>query len=327
MLTTCRFYLTHAALLWRVMLPLIILGVSFHVAMLFIFNHRVPDASWSFDTVVGISVESPPRNPGVKAWATSSEYVTDWTLWGVGTKFSFLNLYLIWLAMCPLAFAIVQLRRGTNVTARGVWYHTIRRMRPVLGAYLFLAIFGCLAIFGMGGFFLHISSAVTLSFGLSLMPIIALTVSVPLVYFMVRWSLYNHTILNENLPMIAAFRRSHKLTRGIIGLGCCIVYLVLIFASRLVATTIFGLALLVFSGLFPEFAPIQEVLQLPKFFLFFLGGWAQITFAQVPDWWTIGAIVAIKALIAAILSLIWAIVVTHLYLGRVYQTPPSGGGM
>ena len=317
-LTTCRFYLMHAALLWRVMLPLIILGVLFHLAMLFIFNLRVPSASWSFDTVGGIYAQSPPNSAGVKAWAPSAadvEDVTDWTLWGVGVKHSFLNSYLIWLAMCPLAVTIVQLRRGMNVTARGVWHQTLRRASSVLGAYFFLG------IFGMGSLFVIQSSLMTLALGIStLIPIILITVSILFLYFMVRWSFYNHTILNENLTVIAAFRRSHELTRGITGLGCCILHLGLDYVTRVVATTLFGFTLLVFSEILPEFAPIREVLLVPQFFLFFHGGWAQITFAQVPPWWTIVAIVAVKALIAAILSLVWTFVITELYLKRVSVT-------
>ena len=38
--------------------------------------------------------------------------------------------------------------------------------------------------------------------------------SIPIAYFMVKWSLYNQGIIIENLSAVAAFRRSSEFVRG-----------------------------------------------------------------------------------------------------------------
>ena len=134
-------------------------------------------------------------------------------------------------------------------------------------------------------------------------------------YFVVKWSLYNQGIIIENLSIIAALRRSSELVRGawwrFFG-----IYLLLIWASTVLTSLMLGLTIGLLSFAVPELIPIREVLQPAKLVSLLVGGYGKITLGGTPNFWTIGVIVSVYTLIHAILAPIWASLTTQLYMER-----------
>ena len=142
--------------------------------------------------------------------------------------------------------------------------------------------------------------------------LLILIVGVAVLYFFIKWSLYNQCIIIENLPAVAALHRSSKLVRGrwsrFFGM-----YLLLALMTMWLTTAVLGLTLLLFSVVAPEFAPMREVLQSGKFFGLFFGGNVAVTLPSAPVW-AIGVMVAVNTLIDTIIAPIWALLTTHLYM-------------
>ena len=113
LLTLFREYRNHFGLFWRVMLPLIVVSLLFTGALLLFFKFGSSESQWIFSTSDGSSrtIESTfDLSSGTSQPSTRSV--------GVHWKISLtaLTLYpklgFLWLSMCPLAFVIVQYRRG-----------------------------------------------------------------------------------------------------------------------------------------------------------------------------------------------------------------------
>jgi hypothetical protein len=138
-------------------------------------------------------------------------------------------------------------------------------------------------------------------------------ISVPLIYFMVSWSLFNQCLIIENRRAIATFRRSYELVKGrwwqFFG-----VYLVASWVTSAVTSVLFGLVLLTFSGIVPELAPVRDMLLSAKFLSLFVGGDFSVELAHAPGVWTFIAVVVLRNLVSALLMPIWAILTTYLYL-------------
>lgn len=304
-------YRNHFGLFWRVMLPVIIVSI---VGFLF-FNFVVPEAQWTFSTsgvkassLYTFDHESRTIKPApVRTGVTAS----------VGFDLSSFGIGLLWLTMCPLALVIVYQHKGINVTSGEVWRRTCRKLFSILGAciLMLLASGGPFIILAgvMAGFTEYLIQDL-LTGPSTLFGFLTLLSGVVAVYFLVRWSLYNQCIIVENLPAIAALRRSGELVRGAWGrfFGT---YLLLALVTTVFTTAVIILTLFLFSMTAPEFAKLAEVLQSGKFFGFFFGGYAAINLPSPPIW-AITMMVTVNTLIHAILTPIWAIVTTHLYMER-----------
>ena len=310
-LTIFRTYRNHFGPFWRVMFPLIIVSLLFNIALFLFFKFGIPEAQWSFSTSAGIEAQS------LSTFDTSSDPLVPsprptGVNTGVGFSGSSYDIGFLWLAMCPLAFIIVQYRRGVNVTAKNVWQHTRRKIVSILGVCSLLV----LPSLGMGIVvgFLIVTGIPSVSGQDASVFLFLLIAGVATVYFMVKWSLCNQCVIVENLSAIAALRRSSALVRGAWGrfFG---MYLLLALVTMVFTTTVLGLTLLLFSVAAPEFAPMREVLQPGKFFSLFFGGYAKITLERAPIW-AIGAMVVANTLIHATLAPIWAILTTHLHKER-----------
>ena len=83
-----------------------------------------------------------------------------------------------------------------------------------------------------------------------------------------------------------------------------------------ITSVLLGLTLLLFSLTVPEFAPLREVLLSVKFLTLFVGGYARISFEEVPSFWSVGVMAIVNTLIHAFLAPVWAILTTHLYMER-----------
>ena len=315
-LTIFRGYRENFARFWRIMMPVIIFSFLFNIGENFSENFFAPENVWRFDTASGLSVNESPKSTGVA--------------WGMIFGFHAFNIGFLWLAMCPLIFAIVERRRGVEVTSRNAWRRARGHAGAILGAFFLLYLLGMVAMFG----FIILTSEGLLRvpdppFGSSLCLGIFLIVG-GVIYLGVNWSLCNQIIVIEDQKStIASLRRSSELVREIWGRACSM-YLLLAVVTVVFTSAVFGLTLLLFSLIVPEFAPLREVLLSVKFLTLFVGGYARISFESAPNFWSVGIIVLINILINAMIAPVWAILTTHLYMERTAigsqesEIPPTG---
>ncbi len=223
----------------------------------------------------------------------------------------------------PIVFIVAQHWRGVKVDFVDVWRRILQKIISILGTYVLLVALvlvpGSVVIFLYTQFFIQDASV-----GFPSIFLLLLIVKTAVVYFLVKWSLYNQCIILENLSTIAAFRRSGELVRGAWGRFFGI-YLLLALVTMVFTTAVFGLTLLLLSVAAPEFAPLREVLLSGRFFGIFFGSYVKITLQSAPVW-AIGVMVVVNTLINAVFAPIWAILTTHLYMEQagVSEQPVSG---
>ena len=207
MSTILREYRNHFGLFWRVMLPLIIVSLLYIVGLLLFFKFGAPESQWVFSTSDGRSRKTVSTFDGSSGTSQISSLSTG-VHWNI--SLDALTLYpkigFLWLAMCPLAFVIVQYRSGVNVNSRTSWQHTLRRTVPILGVWILLWLLSS-GIFLGGALLISVIPGFPALFLLLLCPILV-------AYFVAKWSLYHQGIIIEDLSAIAALRRSSELIRG-----------------------------------------------------------------------------------------------------------------
>ena len=299
-----RDYQNNLGLFWRVMFPFIIVNFLLYMGI-FLFSKLVfPEGQWTISTSSSLATTSSPepaQSIGVR--------------WGMHFGFSFVPLGLLWLAMCPLVFTIVQRHNGIDLTFKAVWQQTLRKTAPILGT-AFLIVLLTSAVPLIAGFL--ISETLDPSYGsilFSVLMCITIAWFVFTIYFIVKWSLHNQGLIIENLSAIGALRRSSELVHGT-WLRFFRIYLLLAWAATVVTSILLGLTLVLLSFAVPEFIPMREILLPGKFISFFFFGYAEITLENAPNFWTIGAIVGVQTLIYAMLTPIWAGLTTQLYMDR-----------
>ena len=211
-----RAYRNHFGLFWRVMLPVIIASLIFNIALFLFFKLGVPEAQWTFSTSAGIIARSSSifdRSSGT--FQPSPEPTGVQT--AVGFNGSSFSIGFLWLAMCPLAFIIVHRYRGINVTSGEVWQRTRRKAVSILGTCILMLLatggpFIVLTLI-MAGFTEFLIQDLPTGFPTPFI-LLMLIAGVVAVYFLVKWSLCNQCVIIENLPAVAALRRSGELVRG-----------------------------------------------------------------------------------------------------------------
>jgi hypothetical protein len=303
-----RYYRENFQLFWRIMVPLIFLSFLLDVAILYGFYYNVTNTSWTVSTSDGFSV--------------TRFFQRGTGLYFTFTFSSFIAIFL-WFAMCPLALAVYQIRRGMNVSSRSVWRQTLRRIRSILMASLLLLVRGAMVLVPLLLIFLALTSFPGAPI------VLVLIAACIIVYFAVRWSLYNQCIIIEGLTAKAAFRRSSELVQGkwwaFFGR-----YLLLIWVSGVLTGLIFAITLILLSIANSEFVIIRETLLSERFIMLFFGidiaftfnseafvfGDIAATLDSRPSFWVIGVILVVKTLLCAAFEPIWAILTTHLYLQR-----------
>ena len=298
--TIFRCYRENFALFWRIMLPVILFGFLFDVGMNFSDSFFAPENLWRFDTARGLSVSEYPKSTGVDS--------------GLIFIFHSFSVGFLWLAMCPLIFAIVEHRRGSEVTSRGAWRRARGQAGPILAAFFLLYLLGIVAFLPFSLLASGILPDAPSPYGSSLHLGLFLIVGV-LIYWGVNWSLYNQSIIEGRKSTIASLRRSSELVRGVWGRAFGM-YLLLTLMTLVLTSLILGLTLLVFSLTVPEFAPLREVLLSVRFLTLFVGGYVRISFENVPSFWSVGVMAMVNTLIHAFLVPVWAILTTHLYMER-----------
>jgi len=306
-----RDYRNNFGLFWQVMLPLIIANLLLYTGMFLFFALMSPEGQWTISTERGLS-----------AYTSSSEsgQPID-VVWGTHFGVSFIPTGLLWLAMCPLVFAIVQRRNGRNTTFKGVWQQTLRRTGPILGATFLIGIvvLGVPVIFSLLAFeffFIELAQSnvptlISVFWGMTAVWLVLST------YFVVKWSLYNQGIMIENLSAIGAIRRSSKLVRGSTWWKFLGMYLLLTLVSTGVTSVLLGLTMAFLSFAVPEFIPMRDALLPGRFISLLFFGYAKITLENAPTLWTIGVLSGVNTLVCAVLAPVWASLTTHLYTKRV----------
>ncbi len=304
-----RDYRNNFGLFWRVMFPLILVNLLLYMGMFLFSTLMSPEGQWTISTDGGFS-----------AYTSSSQSAQRvGVVWGL--SFSAVHIGLLWLAMCPLVFAIVQRRNGMDLTFKAVWQRTLRKTVPILGAAFFIGVlfFGFPVILGFLAFEMFFkelvqSNAPTLVFVFSC-KIAAWFVLTA--YFVVKWSLYNQGIMIENLSVIGALRRSSKLVRGSTWWKFLGIYLLPTWAFAALTSLLLGLTMALLSFAAPEFTPMREALLPGRFISLLFFGYAKITLENVPTLWTIAVLSGVYTLVCAAFAPVWAILTTQLYTERV----------
>ena len=243
------------------------------------------------------------------------------------------SLALLLLTLCPLSLAVACISRGSEVsdavqdlvpiTAREAWRQTRRKALTVLGTSVLFV----LIIFGInkasdyfGDMIFQLMRPL-----IGRMSVEFWTIPYFLVwdlfmclqlYFMATVSLCNLCIILENRSIIAVFRRSHALVSGarwrLFG-----IYLLTGWIASVIASVLFGAALLVLSVFIPELVPVREALSPLIFLSLFIGSDVQVVLPELLSAPVMVAIFVVSGLITTFLVPIWAILTTHLYFQRV----------
>lgn len=299
--TVFRDYWENFALFWRIMMPVILFGFLFDIGTSFSDSFFAPESLWRFDTARGVSVGEYPRSTGVG--------------WGWIFVFHVFSIGFLWLTMCPLIFTIVERHRDVEGTSRGAWRHARGKAGPILVSFFLLYVFGVVGFLPFSLLASGIISGAPLPYGSSLHLGLFLIAGI-VIYWGINWSLYNQIIVIEDQKStITALRRSSELVRGIWG-SVVGMYLLLALVTMMMTSVLLRLTLLLFSLSVPEFAPLREVLLSAKFLTLFVGGYARISFENIPSFWSVAVMAPVNTLIHALLAPVWAILTTHLYIER-----------
>ena len=306
-----RDYRNNLGLFWRVMLPLIILDFLFYMGIFLFSTLMSSEGQWTLSTERGLS-----------AYTSSSQSVRSvGVAWGFGLSGAHIGL--LWLAMCPLVFAIVQRRSGMGLTFKAVWQQTLRKTGPILSAAFLIGIviLGVPVIFGFLAFGIffpeHVQSNAAPLFFVFFCFIAAWFVLSAC--FAVKWSLYNQGIMIENLSAIGAFQRSSKLVCGSTWWKFLGIYLLLTWAFTALTSVLVGLTMVLLSFAVPEFIPMREALLPGRFISLLFFGYVKIALENAPTLWTIGVLCGVYTLVSAAFAPVWAILTTHLYTQRVNE--------
>ena len=300
--TIFKCYRKSFVIFWGIMLPFIILSLLFELPNILLADLPTSESLWHFDTSRGISVGTNPERVGVD--------------WGTHFVYAAISVDLLWLAICPLAFVTVQRQRGPKVPLRTVWKQTTHNTGAILALFFLLALPAFIAA-TIVLILIEVFQDLPISHNtLEILAILMIICFFSIVfYFMINSSLCNQTVVFEKLRAIDALRRSSKLIRPVWS-RFFRMYVVLAWATVVLTSTLLGLTLLIFSFTVPEFIPVRDLLLSSKGFILFLGGHIRISFAEAPNFWTVGVMATVNTRIDATVAPIWAILTTHLYLER-----------
>ena len=304
-----RDYRNNFGLLWRVMLPVIIVNLLLYMAIFLFSESLSPGRQWTISTEIGLLAHSLYSQSAQPTGIVS----------GINFDISSAHIGLLWLTMCPLAFIIVQRRNGIDSTFKAIWQRALRKTVPILGIAFFIGILmpsfpGLLFLVSETLLEKLIPSHASTLFGISAW--IAFAWFLFIGYCVVKWSLYNQVIMIENLSAIGAILRSSELVRGKTWWRFCGIYLLLIYGATVLTSLLLALTTVLLSFAVPEFIPMREILLPERFISLFFFGYAQITLENAPNFWTIAAMVSVYTLVQALLTPIWASLTTQLYMER-----------
>ena len=338
-------YRDHCGLFWRIMLPVVIIGIALEVVVFFNNVTRIDDISrenvyttvGNVNTISGVypTLSLPKKGASGESsepdvsWgilpipyftSTDSEGIT-WD-WGINVhSFGYGPVILLLLTLCPLSLAVARISRSSQVsevaqdvtppTAREMWRQTGRKAFKILIAFFFFIL--CVDVVGyLNGLVSWLAPSLVHGLPIELVGILTIVYQA---YFLVTLSLYNPCLILENNSIIGIFRRSHALVSGA-RLRFFGIYLLTGWIVSVVTSVLLGVALLAFSMFTPDLAQVRDALPPLKFLSLFIGGDVAIVLPQLLSVPVTVAILIVKGLIASFLVPIWAILTTHLYLER-----------
>lgn len=319
--TIVSTYRSHFGLLWRIMLPVLLLSLCVDIALFFRAAEERGklaefQVGWHVNTVNGIDIVAlPQREPGrewrlgfFSAVRLTREGGSAW-IWSLDLRnFRSVNYYsLLLIVLCPLSFAVAQ----QKITAKETWRHTRSKIWTVLGANLLLVLV-------LDGISIFLSFALSSRFLPWLGFASMFTVTVTHIYLLVCFSLYNPCLMLEQHSVLSAFRRSYALVKGN-RRRFFLIYLVVSWGASTLTSVFLGFVLLTFSAFTQELSSVSEMLLPFNFFTLFFGANVEVNLAGLPSVPTTVAIVVARGLIFAFFVPLWAIVTTRLYLERVTE--------
>ena len=349
--TVVALYRNHCGLFCRIMIPVAVIAIVLEIAIFYHFltqlendisNRDVEVPTANVNTISGIH---PTVTGGVEDKKSSS---VSWHFFlipsfsstddkGVTWKWepNFLSLNyslpitLLLLTLCPLSLAVARISDVSQLSdtgqnrslpiAREMWKDTGRKAFMVFAALLiFILLIDVIAnLYGLV-YLLIPSLGHILPFELTSFLVTVSNVSH--IYFLVTLSLYNPCLILEGNSIVGIFRRSHALVSGA-RLRFFGIYLLTGWIASVIASVLFGVALLAFSMFIPDLAQVRDALPLLKFLSLFIGGDIEIVLPQLLSVPATVAILVVKGLITTFLVPIWAILTTLLYLERVRVKP------
>ncbi len=336
--TVAASYFKHFGLLWRIMMPVVIVVIVVDIG-LFFYNHtrfekfaeeNKFEVHWTANTVRGIepTVSPRPKLESERSWIwifSTNDFIftgDDDSSWRWNFTFRHFEYSLLLLTLCPLAFAVAQLSRYPKMIARDAWRQTRTKFWSVLGANLLLILIHeaiHLLMYSVTFQFIHISSVMMNIIPMGdtvVMFFLRIITIVPMCYILVTFSLYNPCLMLEKQSVISVFRRSHALVKGV-RWRFFLIYMVTSWVASIITSIFLGCTFLAFSIFIPEVAPVRDALLQFRFFTLFLGANAAVILEAFPSVWAKVPIIVVRGLILTFLVPIWAILTTHLYMVRV----------
>ena len=343
--TIVKLYYTHWALFWRIMLPVAIVAIVWHILQIFHLTAQLEEhvsgapslpSPRVYTVVSGIST----------AYGTQADFSTNlntdtssssrlqWQLYPI-PYFGITNneritwkwepnflglpntpLILLLLTLSPLSLAVARIARDTQIndstplTAREMWRQTGRKALTVFAAFLIFTL-----IVDVGNYLYILIAWLIPSLDRLPMALTFILTMVPHIYFLVMLSLYNPCLILEDNSIIGIFRRSHTLVSGA-RLRFFGIYLLTSWIASVITSVLLGAALFVFSIFIPDLAQMRVALFPLKFLLLFIGGDIEVVLPQLLSTPLTIAILVVKGLVVTFIVPIWGILTTYLYLER-----------
>ena len=348
--TIVKLYYTHWALFWRIMLPVAIVAIAWHILQIFqltaqleehvsgapsLPNPRVYTVVSGISTAYGTQADfSTNLNTD-----TSSSSRLQWQLYPI-PYFGITNnermtwkwepnflglpntpLILLLLTLSPLSLAIARIARDTQIndstplTAREMWRQTGRKALTVFAAFLIFTL-----IVDVGNYLYILIAWLIPSLDRLPMALTFILTMGPHIYFLVMLSLYNPCLILEDNSIIGIFRRSHTLVSGA-RLRFFGIYLLTSWIASVITSVLLGAALFVFSIFIPDLVQMRVALFPLKFLLLFIGGDIEVVLPQLLSTPLTIAILVVKGLVVTFIVPTWGILTTHLYLERTGVKP------
>ena len=351
--TIVKLYKTYWTLFWRIMLPVAIVAVAWHISQIFYVaaqleehvsgapslpNPRIYSVVSSIGTAYGTHSTIADSSTDLIT-GTSSSRRLQWRLYpipyfeitnseGITWKWEpdFLSLHytpliLLLLTLPPLSLAIARIARHTQLndatplTAREMWRWVGRKALTVFAAFLLFIL-----IVDVGNYLYILISWLIPALEKLPKELTFILTFVPHIYFLVTLSLFSPCLILEDNSIVGIFRRSHTLVSGA-RLRFAGIYLLTSWIASIITAVLLGVALLALSIFIPELAQIRVALFPLKFLILFIGGDIEVVLPQMLSTPVTIAILVVNGLITTFLVPIWAILTTHLYLERSGMKP------
>ena len=300
-----NIYQNHISQFWKVIIPIFLLSAILDILFFSGIYTIYPNSSWTVSTSDGITVHTD---------ISQYSYI----------RISTLNYIFIWFAMSMLVILSYNLIRGNKTSFQEVLHQTFNKKWTIFGTGL-LCLIGVVSILifsvisvGLVGFIFP-SATMLLIVGILF-----------IFYFAVRLSLIHQGIMIENLNAVNAMRRSSVLVnrKWFRFFGRL---LLLAWISSLIVNLTLAFTFIILSNASGDLEPIRESILSSELLTLFYGipitlnisdinisiGRISMDFAEVPSFWIITLVVLVKTSVVALLTPLWAILTTHLYLEQM----------